>query len=370
MARPHIRLQLPEQDREILASWLRASKTRRSLAERAQMILLCGQGLTATEVSEKLSKRLRSVQMWRKRYLEQGLCGLQDRPRSGRPRKLSPAKVRTILKATVERIPQESTFWSVRLMAEYARVSRHQVAQIWKAADLKPHRVRSFKISNDPDFAEKVIDVVGLYMDPPDNALVLSVDEKTQIQALDRTQPMLQLKPGQIERRTHDYKRHGTASLYAAFDVATGEVMGRITKRHRAREFLAFLRQIDQAVDPDLEVHLILDNSSTHKTDKIQKWLARRERFHLHFTPTSASWLNAVETWFSQLEHRAIYRNSFHSVQDLRQEIRRYIQVHNQHLAKPFQWRAKERENHFNVNVRNLPDRSTSGPYQLFVKLV
>ncbi len=269
-----------------MRSWLRASKTKRSLAERAELILLCGQGFTATQVSEKLFTRLRTVQEWRRRYLQQGLSGLEDQPRSGRPRKLSPAKVRAILTATVQRIPCESTFWSVRLMAEHAGVSCHQVTQIWKAADLKPHRIRNFKISHDPHFAEKVIDVVGLYMDPPDNALVLSVDEKTQIQALDRTQPMLQLKPGQIERRTHDYKRHGTASLYAAFDVATGAVMGRITKRHRAQEFLAFLRQIDQAVDPDLDVHLILDNSSTHKTEKVRSWLARRERFHLHFTPT------------------------------------------------------------------------------------
>ena len=265
---------------------MRASKTDRVLAERAQIILACGQGLTATEVAERLSKRLLSVQMWRRRYLEQGVSGLEDRPRSGRPRKLSHANVRAILKATVERIPRESTYWSVRLMAEHSGVSKHQVAQIWKAADLKPHRVRNFKISNDPHFAEKVIDVVGLYMDPPDNALVLSVDEKTEIQALDRTQPMLPLRPGQIQRRTHDYKRHGTASLYAAFDVVTGEVMGRITNRHRAKEFLAFLRQTDQAVEPELDVHLILDNSSTHKTKQVQSWLAQRPRYHLHFTPT------------------------------------------------------------------------------------
>ena len=340
MARPHIRLKLPEEDRKILQSWLRASNTKRILAERAEVILLCGEGLTATQVSLQLSKRLASVQVWRKRYLKRGLSGLHDRPRSGRPRKLGPAKVRAILKATVESIPRESTHWSVRLMAQQAGVSKHQVVQIWKAADLKPHRIRSFKISNDPHFAEVVIDVVGLYMDPPDNALALSVDEKTQIQALDRTQPMLQLKPGQIERRTHDYKRHGTASLYAAFDVATGEVMGRLTNRHRAKEFLAFLRQIDRAVDSQLDVHLMLDNSSTHKTEKIVRWLARRERFHLHFTPTSASWLNAVESWFSQLERRSIYRNSFTSVAQLRQEIRRYIRVHNQDLAKPFKWRA------------------------------
>ncbi len=268
------------------------------------------------------------------------LAHCPDRPRSGRPRKLSHANVRAILKATVERIPRESTYWSVRLMAEHSGVSKHQVAQIWKAADLKPHRVRNFKISNDPHFAEKVIDVVGLYMDPPENALVLSVDEKTEIQALDRTQPMLQLRPGQIQRRTHDYKRHGTASLYAAFDVVTGEVMGRITNRHRAKEFLAFLRQIDQAVEPELDVHLILDNSSTHTTKQVQSWLAQRPRYHLHFTPTSASWRNAVESWFSQLERRSIYRNSFSSVQELRQEIKRYIRVHNQRSAKPFKWRA------------------------------
>ena len=189
------------------------------------MILLCGDGLTAIEVSQRLSKRLGSIQKWRKRYLEVGLSGLEDQPRSGRPRRLSPAKVRKILKATVQTIPRESTHWSLRLMAEYAQVSKHQVTEIWKAADLKPHRIRSFKISNDPDFAEKVIDVVGLYMDPPDNALVLSVDEKTQIQALDRTQPMLQLKPGQVQRRTHDYKRHGTASLFGNIPLDTTEIM-------------------------------------------------------------------------------------------------------------------------------------------------
>ena len=354
MARPHIRLKLPEQDRRILESWLRASKIDRVLAERAQIILACGQGLTATEVAERLSKRLMSVQMWRRRYLEQGVSGLEDRPRSGPPRKLSHANVRAILKATVERIPRESTYWSVRLMAEHSGVSKHQVAQIWKAADLKPHRVRNFKISNDPHFAEKVIDVVGLYMDPPDNALVLSVDEKTEIQALDRTQPMLQLRPGQIQRRTHDYKRHGTASLYAAFDVVTGEVMGRITNRHRAKEFLAFLRQIDQAVEPELDVHLILDNSSTHTTTQVQSWLAQRPRYHLHFTPTSASWLNAVESWFSQLERRSIYRNSFSSVQELRQEIKRYIRVHNQRSAKPFKWRATA--DSILAKVQNAPE--------------
>ena len=223
-------------------------------------------------------------------------------------------------------------------MAKYAGVTQWQVRKIWEAADLKPHRLKTFKISKDPDFAEKVIDVVGLYMKPPANAVVLSVDEKTQIQALDRTQPLLQLRPGQIERRTHDYKRHGTASLYAAFDIASGEVLGRVTKRHRSREFLAFLRQIDRTIDPALELHLILDNSSTHKTQSVKNFLKNHPRFHFHFTPTSASWLNAVESWFSQLERRSLYRGIFGSVQELRDEIRRYIRVHNAECAKPFVW--------------------------------
>ena len=223
-------------------------------------------------------------------------------------------------------------------MAKYAGVTTWQVRQIWEAADLKPHRIKSFKISNDPQFAEKVVDVVGLYMNPPDNAIVLSVDEKTQIQALDRTQPMLQLKPGQIERRTHDYKRNGTTSLYAAFDILTGEVMGRVTKRHRAKEFLDFLRQIERSTPKELALHIILDNSSTHKTAEVQKWLAEHSRITMHFTPTSASWLNAVEGWFSQLERRSIYRGVFSSVKELRDEIHRFIKVHNTTSAKPFKW--------------------------------
>ena len=216
-------------------------------------------------------------------------------------------------------------------------------AKSGRPPDLKPHRLRTFKVSNDPRFAEKVIDVVGLYLDPPDNALVLSVDEKTQVQALDRTQPLLQLRPGQVERRTHDYTRHGTASLYAAFDIATGDVIGRVTTRHRAKEFLAFLRQIDRTTPAELDLHLILDNSSTHTTPAVEAWLDRHPRVHFHFTPTSASWLNAVESWFAQLERRAIHRDSFSSVADLRQAIRRYIQVHNTTLAKPFRWTKSAR---------------------------
>lgn len=294
--------------------------------------------MSAEQIAEKVDVTRRTVYKWHRRYEASGLEGLKDGKRPGQPRKLSASKAKKILKMTVEQVPHESTHWSLRLMAQYAKVSVHQVRSVWQAADLKPHRLRTFKISKDPQFAERVQDVVGLYLDPPTKAMVLSVDEKTQIQALDRTQPMLPLRPGQVERRTHDYKRNGTRSLYAAFDVATGRVLGRVTRRHRAQEFLAFLRQIDRSTPADLDLHLILDNSSTHKTEQVTDWLAKHPRFKLHFTPTSASWLNAVEGWFSQLERRSLHRGVFTNVTELRDEIHRYIQVHNRQLAKPFKW--------------------------------
>jgi transposase len=338
MARTHEKYELTVEDRQALEALLRSPKTAQSLALRARIVLLSGAEQTAEEVAASLGTSKLSVYKWRNRFRASGPDGLKDLPRSGQPMKLSAKKVKEVLTLTVEKIPREATHWSVRLMAKAAGVTTWQVRQIWEASDLKPHRLKTFKISNDPDFADKVVDVVGLYMNPPDNALVLSVDEKTQIQALDRTQPMLQLKPGQIERRTHDYKRHGTTSLYAAFDILTGKVIGRTTKRHRAKEFLDFLRQIDRSTPSELELHLILDNSSTHKTPDVLKWLGKHPRFNLHFTPTSASWLNAVEGWFSQLERRAIHRGIFTSVEDLRNEIHRFIKVHNAESAKPFKW--------------------------------
>ncbi len=338
MARPSRKWKIPERDREVLEGYVRAGNTPQKIVERARTVLLAGEGLSVPEIAAETGRSERSVYEWLRRYKGSGLDGLQDKPRPGQPRRLTPAKARRILKMTVERVPAEATHWSLRLMAQHAGVTVHQVRQVWKAADLKPHRLRHFKISNDPRFAEKVQDVVGLYLDPPDNAMVLSVDEKTQIQALDRTQPLLPMRPGQIERRTHDYKRHGTRSLYAAFDVATGRVLGRVTKRHRAKEFLAFLRQIDRATPSQIDLHLIVDNSSTHTTDAIRDWLEEHPRFYLHFTPTSASWLNAVETWFGQLERRSIHRGVFTSVGQLRDAIHRYIEVHNRKLAKPFQW--------------------------------
>lgn len=329
---------LVSSDRSELMRWLRAKNRRSGETLRARILLALDEGRAITDIARTLHVSRPTVYTWRRRYLEEGVQGLVDRARPGRPTTLDRKTVERILFLTTQRVPKEATHWSTRLMARYAGVSQWQVRKVWAAADLKPHRIKSFKISNDPEFAEKVIDVVGLYLNPPDNAMVLSVDEKTQIQALDRTQPLLPMRPGQIERRTHDYKRHGTASLYAAFDVATGKVVGRITQRHRAKEFLGFLRQIDRSTPKNLDLHLVLDNSSTHKTDEIRRFLESHPRFHFHFTPTSASWLNAVETWFSQLERRAIHRGVFTSVKDLRQEIRRYIDAHNQHAAKPFRW--------------------------------
>ena len=338
MARKHDIYKLSAPDQKALEALLRSPKTPQSLALRARIVLLSSQGHTVEAVSESTGTSTRSVYKWRRRFQAAGLDGLRDLPRSGQPKKLNQTQVKEVLRLTVECIPHEATHWSVRLMAKAARVTTWQVRQIWEAADLKPHRLKTFKISNDPQFAEKVVDIVGLYLDPPDKAMVLCVDEKTQIQALDRTQPLLPLRPGQIERRTHDYKRHGTTSLYAAFDVLTGTVLGRVTRRNRAKEFLDFLKQIERATPRDLDLHLVLDNSSTHKTPDVRQWLEAHPRFHLHFTPTSASWLNAVEGWFGRLERRALYRGVFTSVKELREEIQRFIRVHNAKSAKPLRW--------------------------------
>lgn len=338
MAKTHEKYKITDDEKQALDALLRSHKTAQSIISRARIILLTASGKKAEDVAEELGTTLRKVYRWRKRFKEQSINGLYDLSRPGQPKNITEKKVKEVLRMTVECIPHEATHWSVRLMAKAANITEWQVRQIWKAADLKPHRLKTFKISKDPQFAEKVIDVVGLYMNPPDNALVLSVDEKTQIQALDRTQPMLPLKPGQIERRTHDYKRNGFTNLYAAFDILTGKVLGMTTKRHRAKEFLDFLGQIKKSMPSDLDLHLIVDNSSTHKTAEVKKWLSANPRFKMHFTPTSASWLNAVEGWFGQLERRSIHRGVFTSVKELRKEIHRFIKAHNSRSAKPFKW--------------------------------
>ena len=305
---------------------------------RAKIILALHRGYTPTQVAEAQQTSAKSVHKWRNRYLEMGLDGLHDQPRSGRPTKIDVKTIKRVLDLTTQTVPEEATHWSVQLMAECAGITTWQVRQIWKAADLKPHRLKTFKISNDPDFAEKVVDIVGLYMNPPSNSMVLCVDEKTQIQALDRTQPGLPLSEGKIGSRTHDYKRHGTSCLYAAFNTLTGKVIGKMTKRTRSKEFLSFMKKVERSTTRNKDLHVILDNHSAHKTAEVKEWLAINPRVHFHFTPTSSSWLNAVEGWFAQLERRALYRGVFTSVTELDAEIRRFIKVHNKHSAKPFKW--------------------------------
>lgn len=308
------------------------------LAQRAQIILLLADGVRPGVVMQRVGVSSPTIYKWRARFKELGLEGLSDLPRSGPPRKLTEQKIKQVLTLTTQRVPKEATHWSLRLMARYAGTTVWQVHQIWMAAGLKPHRLQSFKISNDPRFAEKVVDVVGLYLNPPDNAMVLSVDEKTQIQARDGTQAPLPMQPGHVERQTHDYRRHGVTNLYAAFDILTGQVIGQLSQRHRAKEYLAFLKRVDRSTPQHLDLHLIADNSSTHKTPAVNEWLAAHPRVKMHFTPTSASWLNAVEGWFAKLERRALARGMFSSVEDLKKAIRRFIKTYNQTSAKPFQW--------------------------------
>lgn len=294
-----------------LNEWCRSTTLPHGQIMRAKIILQLSEGMTPTEVATAQRTSAKTVHRWRNRFEEEGVEGLQERARSGRPTVIDKKTVDRVLFLTTKRIPQEATHWSIELMAKYAEVTPWQVRQIWEAADLRPHPLKTFKISNDPKFSDKVIDIVGLYMNPPDNAVVLSVEEKTQIQALDRTQPGLPLSPSRIGNRTHDYKRNGTASLIAAFNTLTGKVIGKVASRTNSKEFLSFLKLVDRRTNPDKELHIILDNLGAHKTKEVRDWVESRPRIHLHFTPTSSSWLNAVEGWFAQLERRALYRGVF-----------------------------------------------------------
>jgi transposase len=278
-----------------------------------------------------------TVGKWRSRFMARRLDGLLDEPRPGAPREISDAAVERVLTLTLESTPRDATHWSTRLMARRCGMSQSAVSRIWRAFALQPHRSKTFKLSRDPLFVEKVRDIVGLYLNPPDRALVLCVDEKAQIQALNRTQPLLPMRPGQVERRTHDYQRHGTTSLFAALNVATGKVIGECHRRHRSVEFRKFLETVDAAVPKNMDVHLILDNYGTHKTLTIRRWLVRHPRYHVHFTPTSASWINLVERWFATLTERQLRRGVHRSTAELEAALRRYLAAHNQ-LAKPFVW--------------------------------
>lgn len=320
-----------------LTAWSRRPTTARALAERAQIILASATGAPNLTVADVVGVTFQTVGKWRRRFLAARLDGLVDAPRSGAPRSITDGDVERVIRKTLEERPAEATHWSTRLMATAAGVTQTAVVRIWHAYGLQPHRVETFKLSTDPQFIDKVRDVVGLYLAPPERALVLCVDEKTQVQALDRTAPLLQLQPGQPERHTHDYTRHGTTSLFAALDIATGTVIAACHQRHRAREFRHFLNTIDAVVPADLAVHLVLDNYGTHKAPTVKRWLAQHPRYHLHFTPTSSSWLNQVERWFSLLTQRQLRRGVHRSVTELETALLRYTTTSNE-MATPFRW--------------------------------
>ena len=322
---------------ERLREWTRRHKTGQALAMRARIVLGCAKGASNTEVANALRVTVQTVGKWRRRFLNKRLDGLLDEPRPGKPRTIGDARIEKLIAMTLNELPAGSTHWSTRQMANQLKLSQTTVGRVWRAFGLQPHRVETFKLSTDPLFIEKVRDVVGLYLDPPRKAMVLCVDEKSQIQALDRTQPILPMAPGIPQRRTHDYMRHGTTTLFAALDIATGKVIGETHRRHRSKEFLQFLRTIDANVPATLEVHLVMDNYGTHKTPAVRNWLARHPRFHAHFTPTSASWLNQVERWFATLSERQIKRGTHRSTRQLEAAIRQFVAIHNED-PKPFVW--------------------------------
>jgi len=335
--RPIPPLTLSTEESDTLERWTRRSTTAQGLAQRARMILSCAAGKSNTRVAREARVTKQTVGRWRTRFLAERIDGLLDEPRPGAPRTVTDAQIEAVLTRTLETHPADATHWSTRWMAKVSGLSRSTVNRIWRAFALQPHRTETFKLSKDPLFIEKVRDIVGLYLNPPDRALVLCVDEKSQIQALDRTQPLLPMRPGQAERRTHDYLRHGTTSLFAALDAKTGKIIGQLHRHHRAIEFRKFLETIDAAVPADLAVHLILDNYGTHKTPSIHRWLVRHPRFHLHFTPTSASWLNLVERWFALLSEKQIKRGAHVSTRALEAAIMAYIALTNS-SPKPFIW--------------------------------
>ena len=328
---------LSGEQRAELERLARRPKSAQALAQRARIVLHCAEGEAIQCVAAQVGYSPATVSKWRRRFLAKGVDGLLDEPRPGTPRTIADEDVERVITMTLEEMPRNATRWSTRSMAKSCGMTQTAVGRIWRAFGLQPHRDETFKLSTDPLFIEKVRDIVGLYLNPPDRALVLCVDEKTQIQALDRTQPLLPMRPGQIERRTHDYVRHGTTSLFAALDVKTGEVIGECHRRHRSIEFRAFLDRIEAAVPAELDVHLIVDNYGTHKTELIKRWLAKRPRFHLHFTPTSASWLNLIERWFAALTEKQIRRSAHRSTRELETAILRYIEIGNQD-PKPFIW--------------------------------
>jgi len=330
-------IQLSAEERATLESYVRRRKTAQALAVRARIVLRCAEGGHDGVVASDLHVDRNTVGRWRRRFVAQRLQGLFDEPRPGAPRTITDAQVERVVTDTLESTPKGATHWSTRDMAKHSGLSHSSVGRIWRAFGLKPHRSETFHLSNDPLFVEKVRDIVGLYLDPPESAVVLCVDEKSQVQALDRSQPVLPMLPARPELQTHTYVRHGTTALFAALDVATGRVLGQCRRRHRASEFVKFLNQIEQSVASDLQVHIVLDNLSTHKTPAVHRWFLRHPRFHLHFTPTYSSWLNQVERWFALLEEKQLKRGAHRSTAQLEKAIYDFIEVSNQ-SPRPFIW--------------------------------
>lgn len=339
MGRPLSALRLSDSERDELVSMSRSRSMPQSLATRARIVLLAADGVSNTEIAEQLGLSKPTVGTWRKRYVEQRLAGLYDEPRPGGPRSIRDEEIAALLRKTLKTKPKGGTHWTCRSIAAEAKLSKSTVQRVWKAFGLQPHRQKHFKISTDPFFVEKVRDIVGLYLNPPDHAVVLCVDEKSQIQALDRTQPTLPMGLGYVEGVTHGYVRHGTTTLFAALDVASGHVLAKCKQRHRHQEFLAFLRDIEKSVPKKLDVHLIVDNYATHKHASVQRWIAARPRFHIHYTPTYSSWLNQVEIWFNIITQQAIRRGTFRSVRDLTTKIDNFVQHYNR-KCRPFAWSA------------------------------
>lgn len=337
MGRPKAELVVSETERAELTRLMKRARTNRDLAFRARLVLACAEGAPNTLIAREHRTTNQTVGKWRKRFIESRLDGLYDEPRVGGPRKITDEQVEAVVVETLETKPDGHTHWSTRKMARKAGMSHAMIGRIWRTFGLKPHIVRSFKISPDPQLVEKVRDVVGLYMHPPNNAVVFSVDEKSQIQALERAQPILPMDIGQPERQTHNYIRNGTLDLFAALNVATGEVIARCKQRHRAKDFVAFLRELDERVAPELEVHVVLDNLSAHKSPIVHRWLLRHPRFHFHFTPTYASWMNLVERFFGLLTEQALKRGSHTSIPELRAAILTYVEAHNEN-ERPFKW--------------------------------
>jgi transposase len=337
MGRSATEIILSDEEKGELERWRRQRTGGSGLHVRAGIVLDCAAGLSGGEVAERHQTSQQTVTKWRRRFAGQRLAGLSDAPRSGQPRRHGDEQVKAVLDATLNRRPRQATHWSVRSLSAELGVPRDFVHRVWRAFGLKPHLSHSFKLSTDPHFVEKVRDVVGLYLNPPDRALVLCVDEKSRIQALERSQPSLPLNFGTPETHTHDYRRHGTTTLFAALDVATGRVIGKIKRRHRSIDFISFLRHVDHAVPEDLEVHMIPDNYRTHKTDKVKRWLLRHPRFHCHFTPTHSSWINLVERFLASLTEHQLRRGSHRSVVAVENAVRSYLRIHNER-PKPFRW--------------------------------